>query len=642
VALELKINPIGDKTTEKEIRKLTESFGVVRKVQFMRGFKSAFVTFEDEADAEKAVEGLKGATLKGKAIEVSLTGKPQADPLAVAKQKKARAKEALAKIYGGDEKWVIQPKKGVGPLQFGMTRKEVEAQLNSKLEDKSWEKHPEYLLFNQRIMMSGNKTYSYYWMQEIEPSSKSKALQTVSDDLIAPFAIEERLQQAGIGLAFDQEEKLQGVVFYMGGKQPMLNERSLLGISQYEFAHEFAIDYDADNLYHEIVSTKSGVSVVFDRSFGRALFAEYAHEILVFSDEFQKTFFVKRVDAASSGLLRKIGAHWVYCFEQSTSALASLLEDFPQIGKLRDTKRHSLLHFLSFNREFEQRQVELLVSAGCDVNEADLDGNTPLHFARYSKFVEALCKLGANPRAHNSQGDEPIHRAAASGFVDICQELVSCGADINAKDRTGKTAWDLRPDSLEIENQLYELGARSGLGKTVRTVTESPRWEWFWEKFAANPDDSNKERVGAIEKALQGLSDEELAEFNEHLNYIVGEVSSCPIIDGFAKVLNTGGSDDSFHDFVSWVISKGRKFCEKAMKKPDLLANAKLDYEGFAFEMLTELPNQIYAKRTGKEDATVPRSKVKFLFPEISDQETRDWDWEDLKKAFPKLYAKYQ
>jgi hypothetical protein len=33
VALELKIFPIGEKTTEKEIRKLTEPFGDVKKVQ---------------------------------------------------------------------------------------------------------------------------------------------------------------------------------------------------------------------------------------------------------------------------------------------------------------------------------------------------------------------------------------------------------------------------------------------------------------------------------------------------------------------------------------------------------------------------------------------------------------------------------
>jgi hypothetical protein len=642
MALELKINPIGEKTTEKEIRQLTEPFGGVKKVQFMRGFKSAFVTFENESDAEKALQGLKGAKLKGKAIEASLTGKLQMDPSLAAKQRKERAKSILVDVYSGDQNWMIKPKLGVGPLQFGMTRKEVESQLDRKLDATSWKSRPKFLYFDQRIETRGVQGYSYYWLPEKEPTSKIKALESLSDDLTASYVLRERLEQSGFGLAFDQHESLQGVLFYMGSRQPILNERPLLGISQFEFVQEFPADYDADILGHEIVCKKLGVSVVFDRSFDGILFAEYGHEVLVFSDEFQSSCFTARSAEVPEGLFQIIGAHWAYRFDQPTSALISLLEDFPQIGKLRDSKSRSMLHFLSFSYRFESKQIDLLVSAGCEVNGIDSDGNTPLHFARYPSCVEALCRLGANPRAQNSHGNEPIHLAAVSGFVDVCQALVSCGADLNAKDRSGKTAWDLRPDSLEIENKLYEMGARSGIGETRRTVTEKPRWDWFWEQFTADSDDSHSERVGAIEKALQALSDEKLSEFNEHLDHVLGEVTHSPVIAGFAKVLNTGGSEDSFFDFACWVVSKGKKFCEMAMKKPDLLVKSNLDFEEFAFEMLSEIPNKIYAKRTGNEGAVVPPSRVKFSFPEIPDRADKDWDWEDLKKAFPKLYAKFQ
>jgi hypothetical protein len=75
--------------------------------------------------------------------------------------------------------------------------------------------------------------------------------------------------------------------------------------------------------------------------------------------------------------------------------------------------------------------VELFLSKGCDVNEKDEVGNTPLHCAaQYGKadLVVILVERGADLNAKNTFEDTPLKLAENKGYVTIIDYLKSKGA----------------------------------------------------------------------------------------------------------------------------------------------------------------------------------------------------------------------
>lgn len=87
-------------------------------------------------------------------------------------------------------------------------------------------------------------------------------------------------------------------------------------------------------------------------------------------------------------------------------------------------------------------QAEALIAQGCDINEPDLWGQMPLHYAvknGYESFVHLLCSKGANINAKNQDGNTPLSLAAFHGYRDVVSLLCKTGADINLADKDGKT-----------------------------------------------------------------------------------------------------------------------------------------------------------------------------------------------------------
>lgn len=75
--------------------------------------------------------------------------------------------------------------------------------------------------------------------------------------------------------------------------------------------------------------------------------------------------------------------------------------------------------------------VDLFLSKGCDVNEKDEAGNTPLHCAaQYGKadLAATLVEKGADLNAKNTAGDTPLKLAENKGHVSIIDYLKSKGA----------------------------------------------------------------------------------------------------------------------------------------------------------------------------------------------------------------------
>jgi ankyrin repeat protein len=109
--------------------------------------------------------------------------------------------------------------------------------------------------------------------------------------------------------------------------------------------------------------------------------------------------------------------------------------------------------------------VRQLLASGAEVNAADGDGTTPLHWAVWAgdpATVDALLGAGALATAANAFGVTPIYTAAEQGNVPILRRLLDAGAPVDTVDGAGDTVLmaAVRAGSLDGVRLLLDRGAR--------------------------------------------------------------------------------------------------------------------------------------------------------------------------------------
>ncbi len=91
----------------------------------------------------------------------------------------------------------------------------------------------------------------------------------------------------------------------------------------------------------------------------------------------------------------------------------------------------------------DRAKVAALLKEGADVNAAQADGMTALHWAAYlddATLVTLLLKSGASARAANRYGVTPLSLACANGNAEVVEALLEAGADANVTLHGGETA----------------------------------------------------------------------------------------------------------------------------------------------------------------------------------------------------------
>jgi ankyrin repeat protein len=122
--------------------------------------------------------------------------------------------------------------------------------------------------------------------------------------------------------------------------------------------------------------------------------------------------------------------------------------------------------------------VRALLQKGADVNAAQGDGVTALHWAATrgdAELANMLLVAGANVRATTRFGGYmPLHVAAERGFAPVVQALVKGGADANATTLRGTTPLMLAASAGDTASlaALLDAGAKPNVTETERGHTE--------------------------------------------------------------------------------------------------------------------------------------------------------------------------
>jgi uncharacterized protein len=115
--------------------------------------------------------------------------------------------------------------------------------------------------------------------------------------------------------------------------------------------------------------------------------------------------------------------------------------------------------------QHDKARVRHLLDTGVDVNVAQVDGTTALHWAAYHDDAETaawLVRAGAKVKAVNRYGVSPLSLACSNGSGAIVKLLLEGGADPNATMKGGDTVLMLaaRSGNLDAVSALLARGAR--------------------------------------------------------------------------------------------------------------------------------------------------------------------------------------
>jgi ankyrin repeat protein len=142
-----------------------------------------------------------------------------------------------------------------------------------------------------------------------------------------------------------------------------------------------------------------------------------------------------------------------------------------------DPDGSTALHWAAHRDDLEI--ADALLRAGAKVNATTDLNVTPLWLASQNgstAMVRRLLAAGANPNLALFSGETPLMVAARSGYVDIVEELLSHGADINASGARAQTAlmWAVSEQHPEVVKILLahhaDLHRRSEVWSEVMAV----------------------------------------------------------------------------------------------------------------------------------------------------------------------------
>ena len=144
------------------------------------------------------------------------------------------------------------------------------------------------------------------------------------------------------------------------------------------------------------------------------------------------------------------------------------------------------IHWAAYRNDPEL--ADILIAAGANVKTPNREGATPLYLASLEGnpvMIEKLLKAGADPNERGLHGETPLMLAARNGNLDAMKALLDNKADINAKEKLrGTTAlmWASEQGHASAVSFLLQKGAdvsaassfdaKGGTAYLANTVTQ--------------------------------------------------------------------------------------------------------------------------------------------------------------------------
>jgi ankyrin repeat protein len=124
----------------------------------------------------------------------------------------------------------------------------------------------------------------------------------------------------------------------------------------------------------------------------------------------------------------------------------------------------------------DKASVRTLIQQHADVNAAQPDGATAIHWAAYrsdKELADMLIRAGANVKVANREGSTPLWLACINGDAPMISALLASGADANEHLPLGRTPLmaAARTGNLDAIKALLDHGADVNAKETARGTT---------------------------------------------------------------------------------------------------------------------------------------------------------------------------
>jgi len=162
-------------------------------------------------------------------------------------------------------------------------------------------------------------------------------------------------------------------------------------------------------------------------------------------------------------------------------------------------------------------------------------------------------------------------------------------------------------------------------------MNETIFWDMIQRVHLAAKEDMDT-KCQLIKDAISRLDPRDAEIFAELFDAMEDLAYSWPLW-GAAYVIHGGCSDDSFWDFRSSLISRGKAQYDKALKEPDSLADQDIDDDVWCYE------GYRYAVSDGVKAAT--GKMIKRKVPRPKEPSGEPWNEDKVYDLYPRLAAKY-
>jgi len=231
-----------------------------------------------------------------------------------------------------------------------------------------------------------------------------------------------------------------------------------------------------------------------------------------------------------------------------TAAVRSLLQKKTDVNAAEEDGT-TALHWASYRDDVDS--ADLLIRAGANVNAKNDLGVTPLWSASLNgsePMVRRLLDAGANPNAALLAGETPVMVAARSGKPAVVEQLIAKGANVNARGARGQTAlmWAAAQSHPDVVKMLVAHGADVSAKSDVWSEVMAVPPHGYLEYNRAIPHGGDTAlmfaaRAGDLESATR----------------LVAAGASLNDADAWGVSVTTMAAHAGYTDLVEWLLEKG-------------------------------------------------------------------------------------